>query len=295
MLKRGPEFFGGGDREVETRAFFFATWLAVGRWLYDNILTRLNFIPSKKKISFSFNFFTQLVGAPRRFATLLNPGFGSSRPYEVEVNLGRTFFLHVRVISFISIVGWVGKIGALTLLSSFKKRSTTTFRNLEWCTNERKTTRLHMGCVIQEPTEQQLQQKKEREIRVDHFTNPILWTSFPSASPGSHGGVLRSQQQCFGKGETDGSWPSKWPSSFRGGWDPAIVWASVWDVFFFKTCLVKRMKAPHRKKRFIEVFWCFFWEVEDWETSARCWLCNPIWYFVAASCLLARRTLCAVC
>ena len=26
------------------------------------------------------------------------------------------------------------------------------------------------------------------------------------------------------------------------------------DVFFFKTCLGKRMKAPHRKKRFIEVF-----------------------------------------
>ena len=227
-----PSLWRGRSRGGN-KGFCFATWLAVGRWLYDNILTRLNFIPSKKKISFSFNFFTQLVGAPRRFATLLNPGFGSSRPYEVEVNLGRTFFLHVRVISFISIVGWVGKIGALTLLSSFKKRSTTTFRNLEWCTNWKENNTASHG-LCHPRTNRTTTTTKERERdKGGPFYQPYTLNILPFS-------VSRKPRWCpsqpaavLWKRRNDGSWPSKWPSSFRWGWDPAIVWASVWGCFFF--------------------------------------------------------------
>ena len=246
MMKCGPIFWMGRWRGGN-KFFFFAIWLAVGRWLYDNIPKRLTFIPSKKEISFSI-FFTKLVGEPRRFATLLNPGFGSCRPYEVEVNLGRTFFLHVRVISFIFIVGWVGKIGALTLLSSLKKRSTTTFRNLEWCTNWKENNTASHGLC--HPTTNNKNNKtttannnkttKERERdKGGPFYQPYTLNILPFS-------VSRKPRWCpsqpaavLWKRRNDGSWPSKWPSSFRWGWDPcgkwdpAIVWASVWGMFFF--------------------------------------------------------------
>lgn len=137
---------------------------------------------------------------------------------------------------------------------------------------------------------------KERERdKGGPFYQPYTLNNPSLSSPGSHGGVLRSQQQCFGKGETMGvGLPSGWAAPGEA-WDPSIVWASVGGCFSFQTCLVKRMKAPPKRRsllKFSDVF--FFWEVEAWKTSTRCWLCNPIWYFVAASCLLARRTLCAV-
>ena len=122
---------------------------------------------------------------------------------------------------------------------------------------------------------------------------------------GSHGGVLRSQQQCFGKGETMGVGLPSGRAASGEAWDPfrkvrsrhRLFRFGLGDVFLFSNhvgCKKDESATPKRRGllKFGDVF---FWEVDDWKTSARCWLCNPIWYFVAASCLLARRTLCAVC